>query len=476
MLAGWYVYAYGDCTRQFFHLDDFWILRDASRISVHALRDVMQFAAPGRNGFLLYRPLSQVAYFWGLYQVFGADSAGYHAMQLAAHVVNALLVYAIAVRVFGARDTGLAAALVYAAAPGHAIAAYWVAVYGTITGVAFWYLACLYAWLRLPERWRGGVCLVLQVLGLLSGEHAVTLPVALTAAAVVDGRRSSPPRRAVRQLLPLYIVAGGYGVAKLAYVHAGLARDFPEPLARAFVLAHYEPSFGATSVVELLGFYVSCTLGWLYAASPRPSVLLAYGCGVLVAVVASGAWAARSAKGRVVLFGMLLFAVSLGPALLLPRHRFTYYVGIAAAGASLAMVAAVRAVPKVGRLLVIVLAVAVLAVEVRIASPKVSDNDEFRFYRAFQQGALSWLATVDEGARAADGVRQVVIPRNLLTAYVFEIGEGHRLFYSASYTVRLVDNVNAVAPEPGLLRLAEPDPWRQGAEFPGRSPRWDWLR
>src|SRR5947199_9455810 len=138
VVAVFYVLSYGDATGTFFSADDYWVMADAADVHMRGPLDVVQFFVPGHNGFALYRPLSTVAYFYVLHGLFGYDPAGYHAAQLTLNVIDAALVYAIAAHVLDSSFLGLATALLYAAAPGSALAAYWVALC-TVTGTA-----CLY--------------------------------------------------------------------------------------------------------------------------------------------------------------------------------------------------------------------------------------------------------------------------------------------------------------------------------------------
>src|ERR1043166_5457931 len=64
VLAAFYVAAYGDATGTFFFFDDYWGMADAAQVHLRQPLDVIQFFAPGHNGFALYRPLSIVAYFY----------------------------------------------------------------------------------------------------------------------------------------------------------------------------------------------------------------------------------------------------------------------------------------------------------------------------------------------------------------------------------------------------------------------------
>jgi hypothetical protein len=92
-----YVAAYGRFVGRFFAFDDFAILQAADRIHVHTPVDVLRFFEP-RHGFILYRPVTDVGYFWVARMVFGVDPILWSLAQLSFHIVNAILAYGIASR------------------------------------------------------------------------------------------------------------------------------------------------------------------------------------------------------------------------------------------------------------------------------------------------------------------------------------------------------------------------------------------
>jgi hypothetical protein len=64
-----------------------------------------------------------------LHRLFGTDPGVFHAVHLDFHLANAVLVYAIVTRLLFSSPLAVAVALVYAAAPGHAYAAYWIGLF-----------------------------------------------------------------------------------------------------------------------------------------------------------------------------------------------------------------------------------------------------------------------------------------------------------------------------------------------------------
>jgi len=458
-LAAFYLWTYGDCIGCFFHFDDFWVLGAAAAIRIESLWDIGQFFRP-IHGFVLYRPVSTVLYFWSLHQVFGYDPTGYHAAQIAFHVLNAVLVYLIADDLFASRPLALAATLTYATAPGHAIAVCWNALF-TITGTALFYFLGLWAWLRFDSRWRRPITFLLFLVALLASEHAVSLPVALTLADVLLPPRPDWRRIAVQQW-PFYVVSIAYVGFKLYYFHYLLDRAFPTPAAQIYVRAGYGLTFDPQAVLQHLGQYVGFSLDAAYGLAGQPASALGVGALLAAAAVLSsvgvltGRWTSRSL--RVATFGIDLFIVALGPVLMLQAHLYSYYVGIAGLGMALAVVGFARAVPwrfaAVGPATVVT---SLLAVHVLWTASLVHRSKEFEFFDHFSRSAARWLYTLSvlPPTRSID---EVVVPRGALTGLVFEAGQAHRLFLCASYQVRTSDAIDQEQERPGRVVLAAPMP------------------
>jgi hypothetical protein len=446
------------------------VLGAARHINLRSALDVGQFFRLPGTGFLLYRPVSTTLYFYLLRLCFGYDPVAYHATQIGFHIINALLVYAIADSLFFSRGLALASALVYASAPGHAIAACWIALF-TMTGTAFFYLLALWVWLRLDSRWRVPLTFVLFVVALLASEHAVSLPLVLTLAAILlqPGRGW---RRCVREQAAFYAIACGYVGLKLYFFHYLLSDTFPRPAVQAYVLSGYGVSLEPLSILRHLGHYVGFAIDLAYAAVESDTWALAAGV-LIVALavvatgcVAAGRWTARSL--RVAAFGLDLFIVALGPVLVLPRHMFSYYVGIAAAGMALALIGFAHAFRGARRVAPSLIVGATLAMHGFSTATVVRQSQEFQFFSNFSRSASRWLYTLAVEA-PPHGVEEVVVPLNQLTALVFGAAEAHKLFLCAPYRVTTAPAIDEVKPATGRLILRRPLP------LP-RSDTAGWLR
>jgi hypothetical protein len=112
---------------------DFSYYDDHARV-IDFLRD---FDIPLPFVFASYRPLTWIS-LEGMHLVFGDKPAGYHAVSLAVHLANTLLVWLIASRLMRSRLGPFLAATVFALHPAYVIAVAWITDIGTplATGAA----------------------------------------------------------------------------------------------------------------------------------------------------------------------------------------------------------------------------------------------------------------------------------------------------------------------------------------------------
>ncbi|MBI1816989.1 MAG: hypothetical protein HYR72_18575 [Deltaproteobacteria bacterium] len=477
-------FSYADATGAFFHFDDYWVLSDAARVRIDSPLDLVRFFEPGRNGFALYRPLSTLIYFRGLHALFGFDPAGYHAVQILFHCLNAILVYVIGRTVLRSVGLGLVTALVYATAPGHAIAVFWMALF-TMTGTAFLYLLSLTSWLCLGPRFRALVCLPLFVMALLAGEHAVTLPVSLTLTIVLlEGRW--PGRRDWLALAPFYGVAAAYVGVKVYYFAYVFPVSFPDPFQQAAARQAYALSADPVKLLEHLGRYAAFALnvGFPFVDPARPeSVARALVLGTVVALAAVAAivvaWPGRDVSYRVraMAFGLVFFPVALAPVLGLVDHLYGYYVGIAGLGLALATVSGLAAAPRLGSFAVAGWVALTLIVHATVTWRSVREQGDFGFLRAYSVSAARWLYTVERLAQDHPDMTELFVTRNSLTSALFDDTGTYRLFLPGlQVSVQTVEEVSSVEPSLGRRTLIAPYVFPPGQPWPGSRPQWDWLR
>ncbi len=451
-----FLYAYGDCLAAFFHFDDFWVLGRVAAIEEGLPASWYRIFEPV-HGFLLYRPLSTVAYFLALRLTFGNDPAGYHAVQLAFQVANSLLVFALACGVFRAYAPALAAALWYATAPALGIGACWNSLF-TATGASCAIFVGVLVWMRWPGRWGRAVTLVCFVFALLASEHGVTFPLWLLASWRLLGSRWS--EAGSRRLLALAIaVSVAYSAAKLAYLRWGLEWRFPDPAERAFVLHGYQPdwhpSIGLTAIGTYLG-YAGAPL--LFLTDLSAPWRLAVGSLLLLVAVGSVVWALRTEpeamQVRAVAFGLTCFLASILPVAFLPRHVASYYATAGAAGVAIATAAIFSLSTPYRKIGATLLSVAVLGAFLG-NQPKVQASEEFAFFRNFTWAAERWLHSVaDIGSWGQ--VQRVVVPDSVLAQLVFEQGRAHQVLLCSPLELEVAKNLEDIPERPGQVILRQP--------------------
>jgi len=414
--------------------------------------------------------LSTVGYFSLLRLLFGHDPVGYHAVQLALQVANAVLVFLLADRIFPHRAYSVATALAYTTAPGHAIAACWNALC-TMSGAALFYLLGLWLWLGLRGWQQYGVGVFFFGLTLLSSEHGITFPVALTAATILLHPREQW-RAAAIPLVCMYAVAIAYLAGKIYHTYVLLPESVTDPIVLGVMQSAYRPSFDVWAALENVGRYVGFTVNGLYEVTfDHPRLNLFLGLAWLIAWVLSVVVAYSSREGsdlRKVAFGLTLFGAALAPVVFLPHHVYSYYVGIAGAGLAIAIVASIRCLlPRPYLVSGVVVALATLLFS--SSMHRVTSSEEFRFFWGFSESAARWLHTLALVVSDA-GVSEVVVPRSGLAETVFDDGQAHRVLLCANYAVRQSADIVAERPGPGRLIVREP------LMLTGDSHRsWRWL-
>ncbi|HEY8489494.1 MAG TPA: hypothetical protein VIO14_00735, partial [Dehalococcoidia bacterium] len=123
----------------YFFGDDFPELAPvASTGSLDYLRDVLTFQGESR----FWRLLTRVV-FLAEYRAFGLDPAPYHAVNLAIHLGNVLLVYALARGLTGRTGVALVAALAFGVTPAHAVSVAWITTLNRLLHTFFFLLTLL---------------------------------------------------------------------------------------------------------------------------------------------------------------------------------------------------------------------------------------------------------------------------------------------------------------------------------------------
>ena len=281
-------------------------LRAAAELPGYFTRGTWPRSTIGVADTATYRPLVLVAFF-AIYQAAGAAPAAFHAVNVALHAVNAVLVFLLLRRVgVGNMVPTVVGAVVFAVHPVHVESVAWVS---GITDVLMTSCVLLTLWLyAAPSRWAYAGALLSSALAMFSKEPAVVLPLlALTHDALLLRRVRWPRVAGLAAVTVFYL--GARRVALGATMHApSLSID----------------AFGR-AIDYFLG-YVDLTVAPVAAGlflTPPARAVGALGAVTAVAIVAGVAvWSRRD---RVAAFGVVLFVATLAPALSLVFNAGTTY-------------------------------------------------------------------------------------------------------------------------------------------------------
>ena len=198
-----------------------------------------------------YHPLSWLSVAID-HAIWGMEAKGYHLTNLALHALNALLVFALVLRVLrltrGAPSTAhvwaaAGATLLFAVHPLRVETVAWITERRALLATLFWILTILlYVGSRDPEssgpraRTLFWLSVCAYLLSLLAKGMALTLPVLLLVVDVYPLRRLPPgesalplARRLALEKLPFFAVAIGIGIlARLAQQEGAAVRSFAE--------------------------------------------------------------------------------------------------------------------------------------------------------------------------------------------------------------------------------------------------------
>lgn len=360
--------AWANAFRGEFQFDDWNVIVDDPRVTSLG---AWWRAMPG------IRPLLKLS--WALNHESGLGLAGFHAVNLAIHAANALLVHGVLRRRF-AWPAGLAGALVFALHPVQTEAVTYVS--GRSTSLAaFLSLASLAAWSAGLARGRPwlvhGLSPALFAGALAVKEFAAVLPLALLLAAATDPRLSWDARRATRGV-----------VAHVAVLAGAAALALASPGYRMLLAT----SLGARDLADQLRTQIG-GLGWLVGqlvrldrlnADPALPVRTAWSAGLALgalALVTAVDFALASFRRRPALaFGVLWFFLWLAPTnSLLPRldvaNDRQLYLPLAGVAALVAALAERRPPRRV--------AVGVLAIALALAAATHARNRVYASETAF---------------------------------------------------------------------------------------------
>jgi hypothetical protein len=309
-LAAW---VHGRALGTFFAQDDITLLSWAAGLS--------------RADWLL-RPLSQGA-FRVEYALFGLDPLGYHAVNLALHLLDAGLVYALAFRLAGSRGVATAAAVLFGVSAIAFTPLHWATSVGELLAAGL-LLGATLLWLGAGGRsatWRWAAAL-LALAAMFCKETAAAWVIVV---ALLEAR-APRPGRSWRALAPAVAVSA---VFLAVYVATGRVRQFDSAAA-------YAVSASPLFLTHNLSTYVRWCVALgepirdvVAAADPHAwRVALP-----LVLALALVPWGRSRAERCPVEIGVAWWLAFLSPVLPLVHHTYLYYLYVPWAGGAIVVAA-----------------------------------------------------------------------------------------------------------------------------------------
>jgi tetratricopeptide (TPR) repeat protein len=354
-----------------------------------------------------YYPLLHSA-FWLQHQLWGSATTGYHVVNVLLHASSSFLIFLIVRRLASPAVAALTAFL-FALHPVQVESVAWITELKNTLSGAFYFGAAL-AWLRYREHRLAGryaIVVLLFVAALVSKSVTATLPAALLVVVWWTDRRVSV--RDLMSLAPMFVLGAAAGAFTAWYEHTGIGAqgaEFAFTFVERGLIAGRAVWFYLWSLVwpvNLAFVYrrwdVSQGVWWQYLFPLGMLLLL----GVL--------WTlrTRSAAARAALAALLVYGVTLGPALgfvnVYPfrfsfvADHFQYHASVAMlalASAGLVRLAGARA-HVAGAALVVVLAVLTW-------QQSASYGSAVRLYRdTISRTPSAWLAHGNLAAELVNG-------------------------------------------------------------------------
>jgi protein O-mannosyl-transferase len=287
--------------------------------------------------FANYHPLTTLIYMFE-YAWFGLNPLPYHMLNLVLHLINVWLVFKLAERLSGKRNTALVVSLLFALHPMHVESVAWVSETKDVLYACF-YLLSLILYMRYIEsakhkQYYYAGAFILFILSLLSKSAAVTLPVLLIAVDLYKGRKRD--RRFYLEKIPFFACSIFFGALAVvsqnaieggntfSYSYGWIDKIFLNTYAISFYIVKSVVSFHL-SAIHFLPDNRSGFLPWAYYASP---ILLA---GLAWLILR------KTSFRKELIFGISFFLISVsvmlqisqvGNAIVAERYTYLSYIGL----------------------------------------------------------------------------------------------------------------------------------------------------
>jgi hypothetical protein len=297
-------------TKYFFLQDDFMLIEKAAMRSGSVLSG-LSGVEDGK-----FRPLTRFVYFISMYKIFGLNPLPYHVASLLIHIMNVFLLYVLLVRFELKRNTALILSTVFALHVGFLNAVAWISCIQQLVAELFVLLALnsgILAFRRKSTRLTV-VTSALYVLALFSMEQSYAVPLLLFLYVYLEAGTEagvSRTREAFRRTAPYLSILGIY----ILFMVAG--REIPTE-------GPYALSLGSnvwSNLLIYLDWAFDLSVLMPFAAELRSPGLTVAHLFIIFLIV----YGLARGRGRMVVFSLAYYVLTLLPVLFLQDHRFYYH-------------------------------------------------------------------------------------------------------------------------------------------------------
>lgn len=271
------------------------------------------------------------------YRLFGMIPLPFHLLSFLFHYGNAVLIYLILKKMWRKPLFALIGGLLFASNFLVSEAVFWISAQTTLL-VTFFYLLGIYLYMNFLAKRRGryyALVILCFICALLCKENAVTFPLVILLVDICfHAEDRSRPRLfpAVRRAAPLFLLAAGYLLLKVAALEAALTRD-------ALTLGYHNLRNVRHLLLSLFTFnpfhdipflYLDIAVLNLVLPTPIPNLQVSFDIGQFFAPLLIGSLILLFCiyllcKGRIkVRLTLLAFIVSMGPFILMSSHHVAY--------------------------------------------------------------------------------------------------------------------------------------------------------
>lgn len=309
----------------YFFQDDWFVL---NTVKDKNLLNVLSLFEP-RMDIIYYRPFSMQIFYFFFYKLFSLNPFPFHVFSFALYFTNAVLLFKLVVKLFSNKIAAYIASSLFLTASFHYMTLSWLVLTWNYFSLLFLQLALSnYVSRRIKNAF------ILFILALLSSEFAIVFPVFLIAVEVVFFKKT------FKKLVKGFNVVAPYILVVFLYLTLRLL------LYKIPATGDYQVSFGSNiltsylwyflwlfNIPEVFKYHFNLT-GFKFSDDPTFTVrhtiapifflfTTQIACAIFLAIKF---FKTKYLKSVVLAFA--LFAISLSPVVILPKHAYPYYLTI----------------------------------------------------------------------------------------------------------------------------------------------------